>query len=225
MAEIGLTARLNVSGTVEEFEPRRFETALARSLNISGGSLRVTNVTVGSVLVDVKLTMYLTPERTNYLLVRMSGVEIGGYQLLDAPFVSAQVNCSYHGKSSLIIIEGRGEHVSSNLEAVVQRCVDSGARSKPPPPPPAGLGSAVVLGVVFGLLLGASLVVVSILFRRQAKSRKQRKRLPTWVAVSKPFDVFISYRVASDRDRVEALYKELTAAGLRVWWDQKCLKT
>ena len=38
------------------------------------------------------------------------------------------------------------------------------------------------------------------------------------------FDVFLSYRVASDSENVERVYDALTAAGLKVWWDKKCLK-
>lgn len=39
------------------------------------------------------------------------------------------------------------------------------------------------------------------------------------------FDVFLSYRVASDSDHVQLLYNMLTVEkGLRVWWDKKCLK-
>jgi serine/threonine protein kinase len=37
------------------------------------------------------------------------------------------------------------------------------------------------------------------------------------------FDLFISYRVASDSAHAERLYDSLTVAGLRVWWDKKCL--
>jgi hypothetical protein len=37
------------------------------------------------------------------------------------------------------------------------------------------------------------------------------------------FDVFLSYRVASDSDHVELVYQKLTERGLRVWWDKKCL--
>lgn len=37
------------------------------------------------------------------------------------------------------------------------------------------------------------------------------------------FDVFISYRVASDRQHAARLYELLTRAGLRVWWDGACL--
>jgi len=51
------------------------------------------------------------------------------------------------------------------------------------------------------------------------------KRRTTQEVIGKPFDVFLSYRVASDRDSVEALYHALTAEGLRVWWDKECLKT
>ena len=38
------------------------------------------------------------------------------------------------------------------------------------------------------------------------------------------FDVFVSYRVASDSQHVELLYNLLCERGLRVWWDRKCLK-
>jgi serine/threonine protein kinase len=37
------------------------------------------------------------------------------------------------------------------------------------------------------------------------------------------FDVFISYRVASDSEHVELLYNALTAKGIKVWWDKMCL--
>jgi serine/threonine protein kinase len=38
------------------------------------------------------------------------------------------------------------------------------------------------------------------------------------------FDVFISYRVASDSDHARIIYEKLSAAGLKVWWDQKLLE-
>ena len=38
------------------------------------------------------------------------------------------------------------------------------------------------------------------------------------------YDVFISYRVASDSDHAERLYHSLTARGLRVWWDRVSLQ-
>eukprot|EP01041_Mallomonas_annulata_P014762 gene14762-biopygen7665 len=37
------------------------------------------------------------------------------------------------------------------------------------------------------------------------------------------WDIFLSYRVASDSHHVEMLYDALTAKGLKVWWDKKCL--
>ena len=37
------------------------------------------------------------------------------------------------------------------------------------------------------------------------------------------FDVFLSYRVDSDKQHVEKLYHLLTAKGLKVWWDKLCL--
>ena len=38
------------------------------------------------------------------------------------------------------------------------------------------------------------------------------------------FDVFISYRVASDSQHVDILYKLLTDMGVKVWWDKVCLE-
>lgn len=38
------------------------------------------------------------------------------------------------------------------------------------------------------------------------------------------YDVFLSYRVASDSVHAEMLYNMLRSAGLRVWWDKECLK-
>lgn len=37
------------------------------------------------------------------------------------------------------------------------------------------------------------------------------------------FDVFISYRVASDASHAAKLYELLTEKGLKVWWDHVCL--
>jgi serine/threonine protein kinase len=37
------------------------------------------------------------------------------------------------------------------------------------------------------------------------------------------FDIFISYRVASDARHTEYLYNRLTAKGFKVWWDKVCL--
>jgi hypothetical protein len=38
------------------------------------------------------------------------------------------------------------------------------------------------------------------------------------------YDIFISYRVNSDLEKVSALYDTLTSAGLKVWWDKKSLE-
>ena len=40
---------------------------------------------------------------------------------------------------------------------------------------------------------------------------------------SAQFDVFLSYRVSSDSDKVAVLHDRLEARGLKVWWDKKCL--
>ena len=38
------------------------------------------------------------------------------------------------------------------------------------------------------------------------------------------WDVFISYRSEVDGEIAELIYEHLTAFGLRVWWDKKCLR-
>ena len=38
------------------------------------------------------------------------------------------------------------------------------------------------------------------------------------------YDVFLSYRVDSEKHNVEKLYMGLTNMGLKVYWDKKCLK-
>jgi serine/threonine protein kinase len=47
---------------------------------------------------------------------------------------------------------------------------------------------------------------------------------PRMVGEQAEFDVFISYRVRSEKDIALALYEKLTAAGVDVWLDQMCLK-
>ena len=49
------------------------------------------------------------------------------------------------------------------------------------------------------------------------------QKVSRMVGESAEFDVFLSYRVRSDVDRVSLLYDKLTASGLHVWWDKKCL--
>lgn len=50
------------------------------------------------------------------------------------------------------------------------------------------------------------------------------KRISRLISDEAEFDVFLSYRVASDSQHAEMLYNMLRGAGLRVWWDKECLK-
>ena len=50
------------------------------------------------------------------------------------------------------------------------------------------------------------------------------KKAQRLVGEKAEYDVFISYRVFSDFDHAERLYKLLTAKGLRVWWDRVSLQ-
>ncbi len=49
------------------------------------------------------------------------------------------------------------------------------------------------------------------------------KKVARMVGQTAEFDVFISYRVASDALHAELLFDLLTEAGIKVWWDKKCL--
>eukprot|EP01041_Mallomonas_annulata_P004901 gene4901-9775_t len=50
-----------------------------------------------------------------------------------------------------------------------------------------------------------------------------KKIVSRMCGVEPEFDVFLSYRVASDSESVRKLYDLLTVKGLRVWWDVNCL--
>jgi len=50
------------------------------------------------------------------------------------------------------------------------------------------------------------------------------KKATRMVGEQSEFDVFLSYRVASDFKLVETLYDMLTSLDLRVWWDKRCLE-
>ena len=50
------------------------------------------------------------------------------------------------------------------------------------------------------------------------------KTVTRLVGESPSYDIFLSYRVASDSNHVKMLYDLLTSKGLKVWWDQKCLE-
>jgi serine/threonine protein kinase len=49
------------------------------------------------------------------------------------------------------------------------------------------------------------------------------QKAPRMIGEEAEFDVFISYRVAAEKEHVEVIYNLLTEAGLNVWWDKKCL--
>jgi Protein kinase domain/TIR domain len=38
------------------------------------------------------------------------------------------------------------------------------------------------------------------------------------------YDIFLSYRVDTDFNHAKRMYEQLTAVGVKVWWDQKCLE-
>jgi hypothetical protein len=51
-----------------------------------------------------------------------------------------------------------------------------------------------------------------------------QKSVARLVGEEAAFDVFLSYRVASDASHAERIYNLLSEKGLKVWWDKKCLK-
>jgi serine/threonine protein kinase len=51
-----------------------------------------------------------------------------------------------------------------------------------------------------------------------------RETVTRMIGEEAKYDVFISYRVTSDTEHAEIMYNKLTAMGLKVWWDKKCLE-
>ena len=51
------------------------------------------------------------------------------------------------------------------------------------------------------------------------------KKVVRMVGDKPTYDVFLSYRVASDSPHVEKLYNSLTAQGFKVYWDKLCLES
>ena len=49
------------------------------------------------------------------------------------------------------------------------------------------------------------------------------KKVARLVGEKPKYDVFLSYRVASDAHHVEKLHTLLTAQGFKVYWDKLCL--
>lgn len=50
------------------------------------------------------------------------------------------------------------------------------------------------------------------------------RNIPRLIGEEAEFDCFISYRVKTDIELAEGVYNRLTDAGLRVWWDKRCLE-
>jgi serine/threonine protein kinase len=51
-----------------------------------------------------------------------------------------------------------------------------------------------------------------------------KAKVPRMIGQSAQYDIFLSYRVATDSENVRMIYELLTEAGKKVWWDKKCLK-
>ena len=62
------------------------------------------------------------------------------------------------------------------------------------------------------------------LARVLAHSFLSGKKVARLVGEKPKYDVFLSYRVASDSQHVEKLYNLLTAQGFKVYWDKLCLE-
>lgn len=110
--------------------------------------------------------------------------ELSGFILLEAPHVIVEVSCV----GSLVVIEGSGEHAAARFDAAVQWCNtrSNGQQAVLPVPSNSSTASMVYLGAVLGVGLGVGMVAGIIALRRHSKAVRQRKRLPTWVAVTKP---------------------------------------
>ena len=65
----------------------------------------------------------------------------------------------------------------------------------PPPPLPASAGEISALSIALGTtaaVLALILTILGLIWYRRRRKRKARPRLPTYVALAKPYDVFLS---------------------------------
>ena len=106
----------------------------------------------------------------------------------------------------------------------------------------------VLIAVIVVVVIAVAAGVFGAAWFRRRQGQVKRPRLATHKALAKQFDCFLSCaplaqapspaqpshpsrcalsladRVAADAGLVSALYEQLTAAGIRVWWDKKCLR-
>jgi len=67
------------------------------------------------------------------------------------------------------------------------------------------------------------LLLAGLLYSVSQKRRTHNALLLEYRKQKSEYEVFLSYRVNSDADMAERFYDKLTARGIRVWWDKKCL--
>ena len=83
------------------------------------------------------------------------------------------------------------------------------------------------LALVLPLVIFAGIVLVALTCKIASSRRVCELALfgdhKPEEATTGEFDIFLSYRVASDAPLAEKLYDKLSLLGLKVWWDAKCL--
>jgi hypothetical protein len=162
-----------------------------------------------------------------FFTLRYESVELDGQKIIlasEADLADAIGTTKAAGRTKLqmwVVIRDTPRCVS-DIEAVADSCVDStnplqststSIVTAPPICPFVGTSEEIEMAVV--VKPGPGPIVP-----------KRRSKKHCTISSSDggyDFDVFLSYRVWCDKDVVEKMYWVLTAKGLRVFWDKKCL--
>jgi serine/threonine protein kinase len=98
----------------------------------------------------------------------------------------------------------------------------------------AGYSDTMLHGMLDEIFNPLAANLISQMLMRNAKSRPtiervlahpflSQKKVVRMLGEKPQFDVFISYRVASDTRHAQFLYNRLVSEGMKVWWDKVCL--
>eukprot|EP00966_Prymnesium_polylepis_P207438 4805104-Prymnesium_polylepis.1 len=224
-----------VNGTIDRFNTSSFEASLATALMMNANEISTKAAASdyhGLLTIYARYTLTNVTDTTAIVSINRLAAKVTIAVQADAPpqlltpslTMKIQLKCPSGAVLTFIL---RDDYVllanfiqNGTAQCADEKVADTDATMTL-------LLTVVMVGlaaVAFCILL--LLCWVGMLYRNAKAARAQRtfKRMPTRLVIIKPYDVFLSYRVATDLQRAEALYNALTAVGLRVWWDKKCLK-